>query len=139
MQSSDESLRDLLLQLSPSARDKLRTVLIRDDRDEIASELLRYGDANGDGWADVIDTCRCIRMCGERRADVGRDLRCELAPVSSRQRCPGHEYHPRPFGAYSSIRFRSLIPQTFQRICLLGRTKWRGTLEWPRCPRGGRH
>ena len=21
-----------------------------------ASELLRYGDANGDGWADIIDT-----------------------------------------------------------------------------------
>jgi hypothetical protein len=38
------------------ARDKLRTVLIRDDRDEIAAELLRYGDANGDGWAEVIDT-----------------------------------------------------------------------------------
>jgi hypothetical protein len=31
---SDDSLRDLLLQLSPSARDKLRTILIRDDRDE---------------------------------------------------------------------------------------------------------
>ena len=31
-----DGLRDLLLQLSPSARDKLRTVLIRDDRDEIA-------------------------------------------------------------------------------------------------------
>jgi hypothetical protein len=26
------------------------------DRDAIANELLRYGDANGDGWADVIDT-----------------------------------------------------------------------------------
>ena len=34
----------------------LRPVLIRDDRDEIAQELLRYGDANGDRWADVIDT-----------------------------------------------------------------------------------
>jgi hypothetical protein len=41
---SDDGLRDLLLQLSPSARDTLRTVLIRDNRDEIA-ELLRYGDA----------------------------------------------------------------------------------------------
>jgi hypothetical protein len=28
----------------------------RDDRDEIAQELLRYGDASGNGWADVIDT-----------------------------------------------------------------------------------
>jgi hypothetical protein len=34
-------LRDLSLQLSPSVREKLRTVLIRDDRDEIAAELLR--------------------------------------------------------------------------------------------------
>ena len=47
----DDGLRDLLLQLSPSARDKLRRVLILDqpDRDAIAAELLRYGDANGDG------------------------------------------------------------------------------------------
>ena len=51
-----DSLRDLLLTLSPSARDTLRRALIRDDRGEIAAELLRYGDANGDGWADVIDT-----------------------------------------------------------------------------------
>ena len=41
---SDDGLSDLLLQLSPSARDNLGKVLIRDDRDEIASELLRYGD-----------------------------------------------------------------------------------------------
>ena len=52
---SEDGLRDLLLQLTPPARDKLRTVLVRDDPDEIAAELLRYGDANGDGWADVID------------------------------------------------------------------------------------
>ena len=51
----DDGLRDLLLQLSPSARDHLRTVLISDDRDEIVQRLLRYGDANGDGWADIID------------------------------------------------------------------------------------
>jgi hypothetical protein len=46
-----------MLQLSPTTRDKLRRVLILDqpDRDAIASELLHYGDANGDGWADVID------------------------------------------------------------------------------------
>ena len=51
-----DALRDVLLTLSPTARDKLRRVLILDqpDRDAIA-ELLRYGDANGDGWADVID------------------------------------------------------------------------------------
>jgi hypothetical protein len=42
---SEDGLRDLLLQLSPSARDKLRRVLILDqpDRDAIASE--RCGSA----------------------------------------------------------------------------------------------
>jgi hypothetical protein len=45
-------LRDLLLRLSPSARDELRTVLNRDDLDEITALLLRYGG----GWDDdVID------------------------------------------------------------------------------------
>jgi len=45
----DRGLRDLLLTLPPSARDKLRRVLILDqpDRDAIASDLLRYRDANG--------------------------------------------------------------------------------------------
>ena len=43
-----DALRDVLLTLSPSARDKLRRVLILDqpDRDAIA-ELLRYGDHHG--------------------------------------------------------------------------------------------
>ena len=68
---SDDGLRDLLLQLSPSARDNLRTVLIRDDRDEIAQQLLRYGDANGDGWADVIDT---LTMYPDVRRKVVRML-----------------------------------------------------------------
>ena len=56
--TSDDDLRGVLLTLSPTARDKLRRALLLDqpDRDAIASELLRYGDANGDGWADVIDT-----------------------------------------------------------------------------------
>ena len=66
-----DGLRDLLLQLSPSARDHLRTVLIRDDRDEIAQQLLRYGDANGDGWADVIDT---LTMYPDVRRTVVRIL-----------------------------------------------------------------
>ncbi len=54
----DDGLRFLLLTLSPTERDKLRRALILDqpDRDVIATQLLRYGDANGDGWADVIDT-----------------------------------------------------------------------------------
>ena len=56
--SRDDRLRDLLLTLSPTARDKLRRALILDqpDRDAIGTELLHYGDANGDGWADAIDT-----------------------------------------------------------------------------------
>ncbi len=64
-------LRDLLLTLSPTARDHLRTVLIRDDRDEIAQQLLRYGDANGDGCADVIDT---LTMYPDVRRQVVRLL-----------------------------------------------------------------
>jgi hypothetical protein len=69
----DNGLRDLLLQLSTSARDKLRRVLILDqpDRDAIEAELLRYGDANGDGWADVIDT---LSMYPEARRQVARAL-----------------------------------------------------------------
>ena len=76
---SDDGLRDLLLQLSPSARDHLRTVLIRDDRDEIAQLLLRYGDANGDGWADLIDTLTMYpdvcggRWCGSWRSWTRQD------------------------------------------------------------------
>jgi hypothetical protein len=51
-------------------------VLIRDDSDEIAQELLRCGDANGDGWADVIDTLS--DMPGrprQGRAAAGQDRR----------------------------------------------------------------
>jgi hypothetical protein len=50
-------LRDLLLALSPSAREHLRRVLIRDqaDRDAISSRLMRYRDQNGQDWADIID------------------------------------------------------------------------------------
>jgi hypothetical protein len=53
----DRDLRLLLGTLSPSARDHLRRVLIRDqaDHDAIASRLMRYRDENGQGWADVID------------------------------------------------------------------------------------
>jgi hypothetical protein len=67
----DSGLRNLLLRLSPTARTKLRTVLIRDDRDEIAQLLLRYGDANGDGWAAVIDT---LTMYPDARRRVVRLL-----------------------------------------------------------------
>jgi hypothetical protein len=52
-----DDLRSLLETLSPSARDDLRKVLIRDQagRDAIASRLMRYQDQTGDDWADIID------------------------------------------------------------------------------------
>jgi hypothetical protein len=69
----DENLRRLLLALPPTARDKLRALLIRDpaDRDAVPSELLRFGGANGDGWADVIDT---LTMYPDARRKVVRVL-----------------------------------------------------------------
>ena len=75
----DDGLRFLLLTLSPTARDNLRRALILDqpDRDAIAAELLRYGDANGDGWADVIDTLTMYPDVRRRGgAAAGRDW-CE--------------------------------------------------------------
>jgi hypothetical protein len=76
---SDDGLRDLLPTLSPSARDKLRRVLILDqpERDAIATELLRYRDANGDGWADVIDTLSMY-------PDVHRKVVRMLAEIDAR-------------------------------------------------------
>jgi hypothetical protein len=71
----DLGLRDLLLQLSPSAREHLRNVLIRDqaDRDAISSRLMRYRDQNGQDRADIIDFLtmypdarrRVVRLLGE--------------------------------------------------------------------------
>jgi len=51
----ERGLRDLLLTLTHGTG-QAAACPDPDDRDEIASELLRYSDANGDGWADVIDT-----------------------------------------------------------------------------------
>jgi hypothetical protein len=70
---TQSDLRSLLALIDPSARDKLRRVLILDqpDRDAVSSELLRYGDANGDGWADVIDT---LTMYPDVRRKVVRML-----------------------------------------------------------------
>jgi hypothetical protein len=63
--------RALLDTLEPSARDKLRTVLIHDqaDRDAIASNLLRYRDERGDDWADIIDM---LTMHPEARRKLAR-------------------------------------------------------------------
>ena len=68
-------LRALLMLLTPSGRQHLRNVLIRDqaDRDAIASRLMRYRDQNGQDWADISDFLtiypeerrRVVRMLGE--------------------------------------------------------------------------
>jgi hypothetical protein len=86
---SDDGLRDRMLQLSPTTRGELRRVVILDqpDRDAIATELVRHRDADGDGWADVIDiltmypdvrrdAVRC-RVSGDRR-DMNANADCEL-------------------------------------------------------------
>jgi hypothetical protein len=69
----DRGLRDRLRTLSPTARDKLCDVLILDqsDRDAIATEPLRYGDANGDAWADIVDS---LTMYPDARRTVVRIL-----------------------------------------------------------------
>ena len=56
MAGDDMDLRSLLDARS-EARDDLRRVLIRnqDDRDAIASNLVRYRDGGSDDWADIID------------------------------------------------------------------------------------
>lgn len=79
-----DELRALLLVLSPSPRDKLRLVLVRDqaDHDAIAAELLRYGDANGDQWAGIIDM---ISMYPDARREVVQVLgQIQAESVTSR-------------------------------------------------------
>ena len=76
--NEDPDLRDLLETLSPSARDRLRRVLIHDqaDRDAVSSQLLRYRYGHGDDWADIIDFLtmypearrRAVRALGELTA-----------------------------------------------------------------------
>jgi hypothetical protein len=67
------SLRDLLSSLDPKARDDLRRVLIRDqaDRDAISSRLMRYGDENGQRWADLVEL---LTMYPDARRHVARLL-----------------------------------------------------------------
>jgi hypothetical protein len=63
---SNGDIRALLLTLSPSARDHLRKVLIRDqaDRDEISSRLKRYRNQEGQDVRrlpdDVSDALRRV-------------------------------------------------------------------------------
>jgi len=75
----EAALRSLLEDLSPSAREQLRDVLIHDqtDRDAIASQLLHYRDGLGDDWADIIDMLpmypdarrKFVRLLGETQAE----------------------------------------------------------------------
>ena len=69
----DAELRHVLEMLDPLTRDALRSVLTRDqdDRDAIASQLLRYRDQNGQDWADIIDL---LTMHPEARRRVARLL-----------------------------------------------------------------
>ena len=71
--SADDDLRDLLLQLTPSAREHFRNALIHDqaERDAISSNLLRYRHQNGNDWADIIDM---LTMYLEDRRQVVRLL-----------------------------------------------------------------
>jgi hypothetical protein len=74
----DDDLRAILEWLDPLTRDALRRVLIhdQDDRDAVASWLLRYCDGHGDDWADIIDLLsmspdarhRVVRALGELTA-----------------------------------------------------------------------
>jgi hypothetical protein len=74
----NDDLRALLQELDPLTRDDLRRVLIHDqaDRDAVSSQLLRYRDERGDGWADIIDLLtlqpgarrRVVRLLGELEA-----------------------------------------------------------------------
>ena len=70
----DGDLRAALAALDPSARDKLRRVLIRDqaNRDAVSSQLLRYRDETGDDWADIIDF---LTMHSESEAARGAGTR----------------------------------------------------------------
>ena len=71
----DDQLHNLLLTLSPSAREHLRNVLIRGqaDGDAISSRLMRYRDQNGQDWADIIDFLTMFPETWRRIAPVLAD------------------------------------------------------------------
>jgi hypothetical protein len=61
----------------------LRRVMIHDQRDAIASRLVRYRDERGDDWADIIDMLtmsgnaakRCVLMGAVRQLQTRLTLR----------------------------------------------------------------
>jgi hypothetical protein len=70
---ANADLRHALEALEPKACDTLGRILIHDqaDRDAISSQLMRYRDQNGQGWADIIDM---LTMHREERRRVARLL-----------------------------------------------------------------
>jgi hypothetical protein len=97
----DGDLRAILATLDPKARDDLRRVLIHDraDRDAIASQLLRYRDELGDGWADIIDV---LTMHPEARRQVVRLLGRSTPGIDQPQIRP-RAGRPRTSGRRSSL------------------------------------
>jgi hypothetical protein len=88
---ADFDLLALLSTLSPSAREHLLDVLIRDqaDRDAVASKLMRYRDRNGQDWADIIDfltmhpdPCRTPTPLSARRPSSRRALDGRIGAMS---------------------------------------------------------
>jgi hypothetical protein len=73
MSDIGDGIREMLLMLTPSTREHLRSVLTRDQahRDAISSRLMRYRDQNGQDWADTIDF---LTMYPDARRRVTRIL-----------------------------------------------------------------
>ena len=84
--SAADGLPELLLTLTPSAREHLRDVLIRDDADRnaIASTLMRYRDQNGQDWADIIDLLSIYPDARRREVRALGELTAETDPQTSR-------------------------------------------------------
>jgi hypothetical protein len=80
---NDPQLRSVLEMLDPLTREALCRVLIHDqaDRDEIASQLLRYRDDRGRDWADIIDF---LTLDPNARRQVVRML-AEIDAIDTRQ------------------------------------------------------
>jgi hypothetical protein len=93
----DTQLRAFLQTLDPKARDDLRRVLIREhaDRDDIASQLMRYRDENGQRWADIIDMLTMYP-----------DVRRQVTGSSARWRRAANKATPGPDGAARTRRNR---------------------------------
>lgn len=79
---SDDDPRSLLLQLTPSAPEHLRNVLIATKPTATRSprERMRYRDWNGQGWADIIDLPRMYADARRRIVRALGELTAETDP-----------------------------------------------------------